>query len=454
MTRSFNSTLHRTINLITDVKPDELKTALLTTSIIFLITSGYMCIKVLKEPLLIHLGGAELKSYSAAFQSVSLVLVLRLFSRLYGRYTRPQLISIIFITVTGLLLLFYVGAHLNMPIGLYFVVFGGIIGLLITTLFWSIVNDVYTIEEGKRLFVIFGFGASLGGLAGPVIAETVINLFGLYQLIPTVGVLITCALLLAQYQEKHGFANRQTQEKVKPEADVDKKDAFKLVFKNRYLLFIALLVLLSNYVNTTGEFMLSKSIENRVDTLIDSGLLSLAEEENAIADFYARYLILVGCCGLLIQTFLVSRIIKKLGVAIALLMLPAFAFFGYLAIAILPLFYVVVVSKITENAGDYSLNNTVKQMLYLPTSRDEKYKAKAVIDTFFVRAGDVLSASLVFVGTVWLDFGIRHFAIINVLITIAWFILAYSIGKLYKNKVVNLESKEPVVTIKAQRQTE
>ena len=89
-------------------------------------------------------------------------------------------------------------------------------------------------------------------------------------------------------------------------------------------------------------------------------------------------------------------------------------------------------AKTAENATDYSVQNTVHQVLFLPTTREQKYKAKQAIDTFFVRAGDVLSAVVVFAGTTWLAFSAQSFALFNVALVIIWLILAILIGRHYK----------------------
>ena len=102
--------------------------------------------------------------------------------------------------------------------------------------------------------------------------------------------------------------------------------------------------------------------------------------------------------GLLIQLFLVSRIFKWIGVRGALFILPCIAFGGYALLAAIPTLAVVRLTKLAENSTDYSLMNTVRHALFLPTTREAKYKAKAAVDTFFVRTGDALQGLIVYVG--------------------------------------------------------
>jgi ATP/ADP translocase len=112
--------------------------------------------------------------------------------------------------------------------------------------------------------------------------------------------------------------------------------------------------------------------------------------------------------------------------------LPLIALGGYLIAAFYPILTMVRWAKTAENATDYSLQNTVRQVLFLPTTREQKYRAKQAIDTFFVRAGDVLSAVLVFAGTTWLAITTKGFALFNVGLVIAWLILAILIGRHYR----------------------
>jgi AAA family ATP:ADP antiporter len=85
--------------------------------------------------------------------------------------------------------------------------------------------------------------------------------------------------------------------------------------------------------------------------------------------------------------------------------------------------------KIFENSTDYSLNNTVRHALFLPTSREAKYNAKAATDTFFVRGGDVISAACVFVGTRWLSLNVPKMAILNTALVVAWIVTAVLIRR-------------------------
>ena len=142
-----------------------------------------------------------------------------------------------------------------------------------------------------------------------------------------------------------------------------------------------------------------------------------------IGEFYGSFFFWVNLVGVLTQMFLVSRIFKYLGVRVALFILPVIAFGGYSAIALIGGLAVLRVAKTAENSTDYSLQNTVKQALFLPTSREAKYKAKAAIDTFFVRFGDTASAGIVALGLHVVQIGAREFAWFNLGLVLVWILL-------------------------------
>jgi AAA family ATP:ADP antiporter len=152
-----------------------------------------------------------------------------------------------------------------------------------------------------------------------------------------------------------------------------------------------------------------------------------------IAAFKADFFGWVNLIGVLLQLFAVSRILARIGVRNALFVLPAVAFASYSLMAVAPLLALVRIGKIAENSLDYSLQNTARQALFLVTSRSEKYVGKTVIDTLVVRVGDVLSASLVWVGA-QLDLPIAAFAALNLTFIAAWVLALLAIGREHQRR--------------------
>ena len=182
------------------------------------------------------------------------------------------------------------------------------------------------------------------------------------------------------------------------EQPLGKEGGFELIRKDRYLMLIAALIVVLNVVNTTGEYLLSSKAQQEAGARFGTDEASRRDRQKFMSGFYGDFFGWVNLLGFLAQIFAVSRVIKVLGVGGALFVHPVIALVGYTSMIWAPSLALVRNLKIADNATDYSLNNTVKQALWLPTSREAKYKAKQAVDSFFWRAGDVLSAVVVFVG--------------------------------------------------------
>jgi AAA family ATP:ADP antiporter len=202
----------------------------------------------------------------------------------------------------------------------------------------------------------------------------------------------------------------------------DPHNGFALLLADRYLLLIAGAVLLVNVVNTTGDYMLAELVSRAAAAAGAGAADAEAARRTWIGVFYGNFQTAISLLTALAQVLLVARLFRWAGLERALFVLPAIVLLGYGSVALLPLLGLLAAVKVLENSTEYSLQNTLQQALFLPTSRDAKYKAKAAIDTFVVRAGDVGSAALVWLGT-QLALGVRGFAIANLLIGLLWVLL-------------------------------
>ena len=165
-----------------------------------------------------------------------------------------------------------------------------------------------------------------------------------------------------------------------------------------------------------------------------SGTAGGLTEGQIIGDFYSKYFTYVNVLSLILQLFLVSRIVKYLGIKWAVMILPCIALGAYNVLAFIPTLNAVLSAKVAENSTDYSLNNTVRNMLFLPCTYEEKFSAKQAIDSFFVRMGDVLSAALVFFGTNVMQLSPQRFAAVNAVLVLVWLVLAWQVGKIYMQR--------------------
>lgn len=440
------SALDRFLNIFTEVHSGEGVNAVLLFFNLFILLTAYYIIKPVREALILAGSGAEIKSYASAVQALLLVGYIPLYAMLAGRFPRRRLINIVTTFFALCLGGFYALAMLNnspllqieIPLDIIFYLWVGIFNYSVVAQFWSFANDLYSPEAGKRLFVIIAFGASLGAAMGSGITTFLIEPLGIYQLLLLAGALLLISLIITNIvdaRQKNELSAADSKRAESISEPLDKSGAFRLVFQHKYLLLIALLMMFLNWVNTTGEYILGRIVTETAKAAVDSGSAGGLSVGEYIGRFYSIFFNIVNWTAITMQLFLVSRIIKYLGIRIAILILPIIAFGGYIFIAIFPVLAIVRWIKTAENATDYSLQNTVRNILFLPTNREQKYKAKQAIDTFFVRAGDTLSALLVYVGTSFFAFGIKEFALVNTVLVFIWLLISAVIGKMNKDLV-------------------
>lgn len=435
--------LDRFLGLFTDVHGGEGMTALLLMLNIFLLLASYYLLKTIREPLILTVpGGAEVKSYSAAATAGLLMLIVPFYSALASRVSRVKLINGVTLFFIACLIAFFLLNQAQVPIGIAFFIWVGIFSLMVIAQLWAFANDIYTLEQGQRLFAIVGIGASLGAIAGSFVTGQLVKLYGPYPFMIGAAVLLSICMVLTNVINLRERNRKRvapatpvggTSEAKKPEADapVKGRSGFSLVFADKYLLLIAGLMVIVNLVNTNGEYLLGRTVVELYSAAQGAAAQGGLDEKKVIGEFYGNFFTIVNIVSAIIQAFLVSRILKHLGVRVALMVLPLVALFGYLAMAFIPVISIIRNAKLAENSLDYSLQNTSRNALYLPTSREAKYKAKQANDTFFVRLGDLLSAGVVFAGTTWLGFATREFALVNVGLVVLWIILVIAIGRKY-----------------------
>ena len=355
-----------------------------------MVLTAYSVIKPIREALILGEWSAETKSYLAAAMVVILVPVVQVYGWLADRYPRMRLINSVTIFFVACLVAFFLLGQAGVPLAIPFFIWVGIFSGVVIAQFWSFANDVYTSDEGERLFPIVGFGASLGGVLGAALARALVEDLGIYQLMMVGATILILSLIITNYidrrerkrTESHLPMAQTTAEMPaatgqfravtgefkaltaeQAQASGSGQGPFALVFKTRYLLLIALMIMLTNWVNTTGEYILGSTVVNGANAAVAGGETGGLGATEYIARFYADFGLYVNILALLIQLFLVSRIIKYAGIRIAILVLPVTALVGYSVLALYPLLKVVRITKTVEHATDYSLQNTARQML-------------------------------------------------------------------------------------------
>jgi ATP:ADP antiporter, AAA family len=415
------SLVDRALRLFSDVRAGEGGTALLMFSNLLLLLTAYYVIRTVRDALVVAQGGAEVKAYSSAVQALVLMVFVPAYSWFASRVNRARLIMGVLAFFLLNLALFAVAFARELPYtSVVFYIWVGIYSMTTVSLFWSFANDIYRKESGERIFPVIMLGATVGGPLGAWLAQRLFETG-----VSPVRMLQAVMAILLFHFAFYRWANRR--ESGRPaqaavaQAPLGAGGGFGLVFASPYIRLVALLMIVLSLVNTVGNFILDSAVERVAAAAVAAD--PTVDRIAVIGSFYGGFNFWQNVLAVAIQALLVSRIVKYFGLRGLLLMLPMVAFGAYGFIAAGAGLTAIRWAKTAENATDYSAMNTGRHMLWLPTRREEKYKAKQAVDTFFVRTGDVLAGALVFAGTHWLAMGRLSFTLVNFGLIGLWVLL-------------------------------
>lgn len=411
---------------------------------IFLILMAYYFIKPVREgwlsvSIIQGLSKIEVKAYSAFAQSLLLFAVLPIYAKLASIWSRKILIDRISISFGLLLVLFWLlqpgllADHIPYS-GVGFYLFVGIFSVTLVAQFWSFAADLYGKERGKRIFPFVAIGAASGAAVGAWLGKALIknDIVGAFDLILLALIPLFTSTLLANYCEKHGATlqldgNDNNMRHDEPAAP-DPGGPYSLILDHKYLGYTALMVFLFSWVISSGDNILFAAVQDALQeeyTNVVSGPQLDQLINNATTAFYGDLYFWINMMGLLLQAFIVSRLLAFGGFGLLILATPLVSLASYIAMAVTPVVAIFKFMKIAEGSSHYSINNTARNILWLPTSKAMLYQAKATIDTLIVRLGDAMAALTVLLGTRVFYFDVMDFLAINIVLVLCWVLLAY-----------------------------
>jgi AAA family ATP:ADP antiporter len=457
--RSGLSTFESLLTVFTRIRPGEGRTVLLFVLHAFMLLFSYQVVKALREAFMLAKFSAEVRSYAVAVTALVLMFLVPVYGAVRRRLDGERLLRAITAFFAANMLVFAAAAGAGWQIAFAFFVWVSIFGLMVVSQLWAFAADSFNLKSGQRLFPVIMVGANLGALTGAKTAQLAVATLTPVGLLLAATAVLVASMFLAG-PERAAVPEGSRAAAVEHGRPVPRLlGGLGLVMRDRYLLLIALLVVLLNWINTTGEFILADFVQRdaAARALASGGTLSPGV---LIAEFYGSFQFWVTVVGLAIQLFLVARIYRTFGVKGALVIQPVVVALGYGLLALAPLlggfvpiFTLIRLVKIAENATDYSLMNTTRQALFLPVDRDAKYDGKTAIDTFFWRVGDLVQAGVVYVGLNLLGWAAPDFALLNLLLALAWIGLAVAIGREFARKaqenVINVapEAGRPIADL-------
>ncbi len=379
----------RLVSRLFDVAPGEAPAVAAGLVMFFLLFAGYFMLRPVRETMGVA-GGVENLQWLFTGTFVATLVALPLFGWLASRVSRRRIVPWTYAFFVLNLLGFAAGLAWS-PDSVWaaraFYIWLSVFNMLAISLAWSVLADVFATTEAKRLFALIAGGASLGGLAGPILGTVLVAPLGHAGLLVLSAALLAvsadAAVWLHAWRDRNplpagSIADSSEQQRRRPLGGNPFAGA-TAVFKSPYLLGIAAFVVLLASVTTflyfeqakmVAEYFPDRTRQTQVFGLIDTVVQTLS---------------------LLTQFFFTGRIAKKLGVGV-LLTVPALAIAaGFLWLALAPVFAVFVVVMVVRRVGEYALVRPGREMLYTVMPAEQKYKAKNFIDTVVYRGGDAVS---------------------------------------------------------------
>ncbi len=427
--------LYKILSRVVDIKPGEVKISVLLFSYYFLIMAPYYIIKPVRDAKYL----IEQKSVNLPIAYLATAIFMGFFvafySRLRVKVPRQVLIisSLVFFIVTCFLsgILFFEDL-VWMP--LVFWIWANVLVIVLTTQFWIMVNVVFNPREAKRMIGFFTSGGLLGGVFGGLLTGYLGWIIPDYLLFIATGlflasIFVVNSIFIWQRKETSTPAGSTLEDKgEKGEISrVGFKDCFNTVRKNYYLLLLAAIVTLTFTVPTFIDWQSKTIIEN---------VIQPDEYTRFFGYFHAGLLVV----PFFISILLTSNIIKRFGIRLTLLLYPLVLLLCSLGIAAVPAIFFAVFIKGSDKSLSFSLNQSVRELLYIPISSEQKYKAKIFIDMFINRFAKGIGALILFIFLIihinWQD-RVRIVSGITILFILAWIVLNLKTNQEYTNTVKN-----------------
>ena len=421
-----DSRLATLVHRLVVVQPEELPALLAAFATLFCMFSSYTILRPIRDTMGIT-SGVENLPYLWWGTFVAMLALQPVYGWLTSRFRRPVFLPWVYAFFTANLLAFYFWFNLQQDhtwIARTYYVWVSVFNFFIVAVFWSLMADVFTREQAGRMFGFIAAGASTGGLVGPLIAGRLAVPLGTINLLLISAVLLASSLFFMKrvihWQRHFGSGARG--------ADVDTPlgghflAAFHQVLRSPYLLGIALFVVLLSWVSGF-LYLEQQAFVAKVFATRDERTRFFSD-----VDFW------VQAFSLVTQLFLFGRLYKWVGLRALLVSVPLIMTAGYAIFALLPTFAVLVGVLAVRRVGEYAITRPSRDSLYTVCTREEKYKAKSLIDTFIYRGGDATGASVYQLLTGVVGFGPAGIGWVGAAISALWMMLALALGKTHARR--------------------
>jgi AAA family ATP:ADP antiporter len=414
--------VYRLLKRLIDVRPAEMKALGWSWLYIFCVLSSYYILRPIRDEMGVA-GGVENLQWLFTGTLVGMILVNPPFAALVAKLPRVGFIAIAYRFFMVNLLIFILLLHLataeqHIWVGRLFFIWTSVFNLFVVSVFWALMVDVFDSEQGKRLFGFIAAGATLGGIAGSSITASLAKDVPASYLLLGSAILLEAAVFSVRRLARLSDVLHQRSAAQSGESPIGGNILAGLThaFKSPYLINVSGYILL---FAITSTFLYFQQAEIARHSFTDRG---------ARTAFFARVDLWVNVLTLGAQLFLTGRVLRTIGVALTLAMLPALSILGFGTLAMTPTIAVVVIYQVLRRAGNFAFARPTRELLFTVVPREDKYKAKSFIDTVIYRTGDQVGAwSYAALG--FLGLAMTGISIVAVPISIAWLLNGLWLGQ-------------------------
>lgn len=412
----------------------EIKALLWSFGYFFFLLSTYYMLLPLRDAMGIE-GGTRNLSWLFAATFIATLVTAPFQAALVARLPRRTFIPVVYLFLVANMVVFWALMSAQIApviVARAFFIWITVFSVFTVSVFWSFMADLYSTEQSKRLFGFIGAGGSIGSILGPMITGALVQRIGVANLLLIAGLLLVLAVVCANRLEGAAGLAQAAQADFKAASTGRQKavgggmfDGFALLFKSPYLGGIGLWVFLLSFAGTMLYF-------------VQADVVAAAATDTATrTQIFAQIAKWVGILSLLIQLLATGRIIKAIGTGPAAALLPLVFVVGFIAIALNPAVLLVVAGfQAVQRATNFGIANLARESLWTVVSREEKFKAKNIIDGSVFRAADAVNAQ-VFNGLHAL-MAVPALAGVAAVISGSWVALSLALGRTQERKAKQL----------------
>lgn len=413
------------IKKLANAKPGEVKALLWSFAYFFFLLSTYYMLLPLRDAMGIEGGTRDLPwLFTATF--VATLITAPFQAALAAKLPRPKFIPVVYLFLVANMILFWFlmkSGIAPVAVARAFFVWVTVFSVFTVSIFWTFMADLYSAEQSKRLFGFIAAGGSVGSILGPLITQHLVGSIGVANLLLIASGLLVLAVISANRLESAATAAQAADPAfVAASAGRQKQavgggvfDGFALLFKSPYLGGIALWVFMLSLLGTFLYFTQANIVS------------SLTDDAASRTRIFAQIAKWVGILSLAMQLLATGRIIKAIGTGRAAALLPLVFVIGFAALALSPVLLVVASFQAFQRATNFGIANVARESLWTVVSREEKFKAKNIVDGSVFRGADAVNGWLFRVLSSFLSGPVM--AGLGAVLAFGWVLLSLGLGR-------------------------